>query len=329
VLTGERVQGAYLLTNAGLQLLGGRAADLFGRRRVFLLGTLLFGLSSLTCGLAHSGWQLLLAQGAQGIGAAMMFPAAISLLTTTFAEGPERTKALAVFSAMAGAGFSCGLVVGGLLTTFISWHWIFFVNVPPVALIVFLARLVVPEDRPAEQARSSDLAGALTVTAGLLLLVYTITQATERGATLARTIGLFLLAFTLLVMFVGIERRASAPLMPLRLFQSSTLCAANASFSILLGTLFGFLFLFTFALQDMLHYSPLGASLALLPGSLLSLLASRFLAPVLVNWLGMKLSSAIGLFCMMGGLVLFMRIGTGSDYLGGGLPSLRRLLPLP
>ena len=315
------VQGAYLLTNAGLQLLGGRSADLFGRRRIFLLGILLFGLSSLTCGLAHNGWQLLLARGAQGIGAAMMFPSAISILTTTFAEGPERSKALGIFSATAGAGFSCGLVVGGVVTTFISWHWIFFVNVPLVALIVLLTRLAVPEDRPAAQARSYDLAGALTATAGLLLLVYTITQAPEPSATLARTIGLFLLAGTLLVMFVLIERRASVPLLPLRLFRSSTLCAANASMFILLGTLFGFLFLFTFALQDVLHYSPLDASLALLPGSILSLLASRFLAPVLVNRLGMKWSSVIGQLSMMAGFVLFLRIGIGSNYIGGVLPS--------
>lgn len=315
------VQGAYLLTNAGLQLLGGRAADLFGRRRIFLLGTAIFGLASLVCGLAYNDWQLLLARGVQGIGAAMMFPAAISLLTTTFAEGPERTRALGIFSATASAGFSCGLVLGGLLTTLAGWHWVFFVNVPLVVLIILLTRLVIPADQPVERARSYDLAGAFTVTSGLLLLVYAITQAGEPGKHFTQTACLFLLALALLAIFVLIERRVRVPLVPLRFFLARTLCAADMAFLALLSTLFGFLFLYTTAVQNILHYSPLEASLALLPGSLLSLLASRFIAPALVNRLGMKWSSVSGLLCMIIGLVLLVRLGTSSDYLGNILPS--------
>src|SRR6266700_314036 len=193
------VQGAYVLTNAGLQLLGGRAADLLGRRRIFLMGITLFGLSSLSGGLAHSGWLLILARGTQGIGAALMFPAAVSIITTTFAEGPERSKALGIFTATAGAGFSLVLVVGGLLTSFISWHWVFFVNVPIVVLIVVLGFLIVPEGRSAFGTRSYDLAGAVTVTAGLLLLVYTITQANDADENPGKTSGLFLCALVLLV----------------------------------------------------------------------------------------------------------------------------------
>jgi EmrB/QacA subfamily drug resistance transporter len=315
------VQGAYVLTNAGLQLLGGRAADLLGRRRIFLIGITLFGLSSLSGGLAHSGWLLILARGAQGIGAALMFPAAVSILTTTFAEGPERSKALGIFSATAGAGFSLGLVVGGLLTSFISWHWVFFVNVPFVALIVVLGLLIVPEGRSLRDARSYDLAGAVTVTAGLLLLVYAITQANDGDATPGKTAGLLLFALVLLAVFILIEQRSKAPLIPLRIFRASTIRAANAAFLTLLGSFFGFLFIFTLYLQDVLHYSPINASLALLPGSLVSILISRFVAPWLVNRGGMKLSCSFGLLCLMSGIALFTRIGASSDYLGTILPT--------
>lgn len=314
------VQGAYVLTNAGLQLLGGRAADLLGRRRVFLIGISLFGLSSLIGGLAPVGWLLILARGMQGTGAAMMFPAAVSILTTTFAEGPERSKALGIFTATAGTGFSLGLVVGGLLTSFVNWHWVFFVNVPFVVLIVVLSLLIVPEGRSALAKRSYDLPGAIMVTSGLLLLVYTITQASDSGATFGKTVGLLLLALVLLVVFILIEQRASSPLVPLRIFRASTLRSANVAFLTLLGSFFGFLFIFTLYLQNVLHYSPIQASLALLPGSLVSILSARFLAPWLVNRLGMRLSCSLGLLCLMSGIALFVRIGTNSDYLGTILP---------
>jgi EmrB/QacA subfamily drug resistance transporter len=315
------VQGAYVLTNAGLQLLGGRAADLLGRRRIFLIGITLFGLSSLMGGLAPSGWLLILARGVQGIGAALMFPAAVSIITTTFAEGPERSKALGIFTATAGAGFSLGLVVGGLLTSFISWHWVFFVNVPFVALIVVLGLLILPKDPPLSDTRSYDLAGAVTVTAGLLLLVYAITQANDADATPGKTAGLLLIALVLLGVFILIEQRSKAPLMPLRLFRASTIRAANAAFLTLLGSFFGFLFIFTLYLQDVLHYAPIDASLALLPGSLVSILISRFVAPWLVNRVGMKLSCCLGLLCLMSGIALFTRIGASSDYIGTILPT--------
>ncbi len=315
------VQGAYVLTNAGLQLLGGRAADLLGRRRIFLIGIALFGLSSLTGGLAHSGWLLILARGVQGIGAAMMFPAAVSIITTTFAEGPDRSKALGIFTATAGAGFSLGLVVGGLLTSFISWHWVFFVNVPVAVLIVVLGLLIVPKGRSALVTRSYDLPGAITVTAGLLLLVYAITQANDSGATLGKTAGLLLFALLLLIVFILIEQRSKEPLMPLRIFRASTIRSANVAFLTLLGSFFGFLFIFTLYLQDVLHYSPIDASLTLLPGSLVSILAARFAAPWLVNRMGMKLSCVISLLCMVSGIALFARVGTSSDYIGTILPT--------
>ena len=176
------VPGAYFLTYGGFLLLGGRAADLLGRRRIFLIGTALFGLASLLCGLANSGWLLLLARGMQGIGAALTLPSAISIITTTFAEGPERNKALSIFSATGASGFSLGLVIGGVLTTFINWHWVFFVNIPFVLLVLLLARVVINESQLMADARSYDIAGAVTVTGGLLLLGYAITQANQPGA---------------------------------------------------------------------------------------------------------------------------------------------------
>lgn len=321
------VPGVYVLTYAGFMLLGGRAADLLGRRRIFLLGATLFGLASLSGGLANSGWLLILARGVQGIGAALTMPAATSIITTTFPEGPERNKALGIFSATAGAGFTCGLVFGGLLTTFISWHWVFLVNVPFALLIVLLARVVVREDRRGAGARSYDLAGAVTVTGGLLLLVYAITQANEGGATPGKTAGLFALALVLLAVFICIEWRSKAPLMPLRIFRSSTLGAACAVSFTLLGSFFSFLFICTLYLQEVLHSSPIRASLALLPASLASILTSQFVAPWFMNRLGMKLTASLGMLCLLSGIALFLRTGATGDYVGIILPS--TLLAMP
>ncbi len=315
------VQGAYLLTYAGLMLLGGRAADLLGRRRIFLLGATLFGLGSLSSGLATSGWLLILARGVQGIGAALTAPAAVSILTTTFAEGPERNKALGVFSATGGVGFTFGLVLGGVLTNFISWHWVFLVNVPVVLLVLALAPLVVPEGRSMGGTQSYDIAGVVTVTGGLLLLVYAITQANQSDATLEKTIGLAVLALFLLVCFILIEWRSRAPLMPLYIFRSRSLSASSAVMFTLLGSFFSFLLIYTLYLQEVLHASPLTTSLLLLPGSILTIPASQFVAPWLMNRLGVRLSSVLGMVCLLGGIALFLTSGASADYAGIILPS--------
>ncbi|HEY4389360.1 MAG TPA: MFS transporter, partial [Ktedonobacteraceae bacterium] len=314
------VQGIYVLTYAGFMLLGGRAADLLGRRRIFLMGATLFGLASLTGGVAHSGWLLILARGVQGIGAALTMPSATSILTTTFAEGPERNRALGIFSATGGAGFTCGLVLGGVLTDFISWHWIFFVTLPFV-LLILLARGVVPEGRSTIGERSYDLPGAITVTAGLLLLVYATTQANEEGATPLKTVGLFALALFILALFLIIERFSKAPLIPLRIFRLRTLCASSMTSLALLGSFFGFLFICTLYLQNVLHYSPLLASLALLPASIASILVSHLVAPWLMNRLGLRLSTGLGLLSLFFGCLLFLRTGANADYIGVILPS--------
>ncbi|WP_165422921.1 MFS transporter [Ktedonosporobacter rubrisoli] len=315
------VQGIYVLTYAGFMLLGGRAADLLGRRCIFLLGAALFGLSALAGGLAPNGGVLILTRGAQGIGAALTMPSAVSILTTTFAEGPERNKALGIFSSIAGVGFTCGLVLGGVLTSFVSWHWIFFVNVPIALLILLLARVVVPEGQAAADPQSYDLAGAATATAGLLLLVYAVTQANEPGTTAVKTGGLIALALALLLCFIFIERRSRAPLMPFHIFQTSRLGAVCIVTFALIGAFFSFLFVCTLYLQDVLHYSPIAASLAMLPSSVISILTTRFLAPWLMNRFGMRSSCVLGMLSLLAGVALFLRIGANADFVGVILPS--------
>ncbi|GHO99065.1 MFS transporter [Reticulibacter mediterranei] len=322
------VPGAYFLTYGGFLLLGGRAADLLGRRRIFLIGTALFGLASLICGLANSGWLLLVARGLQGIGAALTLPSAISIITTTFAEGPERNRALSIFTATGASGFSLGLVLGGILTTFINWHWVFFVNIPFALLILLFSRAFIKESRLTTGTRSYDIAGAVTVTVGLLLLGYVITQANQPGATIMKTAGLLALTLFILAVFILIEWRSKAPLIPLRIFRSRTTSAANLASLTLLGPFFGFLFIAALYLQDVLHYSPVQASLALLPGSAMTVLVSRWLAPRLINRLGVRLSTGLGLLCLASGIALFARIGPGSDYLWTILPPMLLVMGL-
>ena len=321
------VPGVYLLTYTGFMLLGGRAADLFGRRRIFLFGVTLFGLAGLSGGLAHSGWLLILARAGQGIGAALTMPAAMSIITTTFPEGPQRNKALGIFIATGGAGFACGLALGGVLTTFFSWHWVFFVNVPVVLLILLLSRVVVREDRREGGRRSYDLAGAITVTAGLLLLVYAMTQANEEGATPLKAAGLFALALVLLVIFLLIEWRSKAPLMPFHIFRSSTLGAACGVSFLMEGAFFSFLFISALYLQTVLHSSPLDASLTLLPAAIAAIPVSQFVAPWFMNRLGTKFTVGLGLLGLLSGIMLFLRTGVTSDYVGIILPS--TLLTMP
>ncbi|GHO98719.1 MFS transporter [Reticulibacter mediterranei] len=320
------VPGAYILTYGGFMLLGGRAADLFGRRRIFLLGAALFGFASLVGGLAHGGWVLILARGGQGIGAALTMPAAISIITTTFPEGKARNQALGIFIATGGAGFAGGLILGGIFTTFISWHWVFFVNVPVSLLILLLSPVVIHEGKQQTGTRSYDLGGALTVTAGLLLLVYAMTQANEEGSTPLKTTGLFALALAFLVVFLLIEWRSKAPLLPLRLFRSRTLGAA-CIVSFTMGSYFSFLFIYTLYLQNVLHVSPLDTSLTLLPAAIAAIPVSQFVAPWFMNRLGMKLTAGLGMLGLVSGIVLFLRAGETFDYVGLILPA--TLLTMP
>lgn len=314
------VQGAYVLAYAGFLLLGGRAADQFGRRLLLLSGLLLFGGASLVGGFAQTAWLLILSRLLQGVGAALTVPAAISIITTTFPEGPARNKALGIVGAMLSGGFSFGLVCGGLLTGLLNWRWVFFVNVMLTVPLLIGTLLIVRQDRPAATSRSADTLGAVTGTAGLLLLVYTITHANNATATLLETVGFGLGALVLLVAFVVIEQHVPAPLLPLRLLRLRMLRAANLVSLTTLGCLFGFLFIATLYLQDIAHYPPIQAGLALLPMALLSVLVSQFIPARIVTHFGVRVAVAVGMFLVAIGVLIFSRIGLVADYVGVILP---------
>jgi MFS family permease len=251
----------------------------------------------------------------------LTFPAAVSILTTTFAEGSERNKAQGIFSATGAAGFTGGLLLGGVITTFINWHWVFFLNIPFVLLILVLSRLVVPEGRSPARPRSYDLVGAITVTAGLLLLVSALTQTQEDGMIPMEKVGFFALALLLLACFLLIERWSKAPLMPLRILRSRTLCAASAASLALQGSVFSFFFIYTLYLQEVLRYSPVNTSFALAPASIASALIGLFVAPWVMNRLGLRQSAVLGLLCLACGIALLLRGGEAGNYVGIILPS--------
>src|SRR3954452_250116 len=218
---------AYAITFGGFLLLGGRMADLLGRKRIFLVGLTLFTLASLVCGLANSIGVLIGARAVQGIGAAIIFPAASSIVTTTFREGVERNKALGIWGALGGSGAAAGVLFGGIITKYLGWEWIFFVNVPVGALVFALTRPIVPESRADLGHRSFDVAGAMSVTGGLALFVYAISKAPDVGWGTGRTIGLIVASIVILGFFVVWELRTTAPLVPFGIFRIRTLTGAN------------------------------------------------------------------------------------------------------
>src|SRR4051794_23285585 len=234
---------AYSLTYGGFLLLGGRAADLLGRRVVFMAGLALFGCASLVCGLASSSAMLIVARGVQGLGAAIVTPAALSIISVTFTEGRERNKALGAWGAVGGSGAAAGVLMGGVLTKYLGWEWIFWVNVPVGLGVLALTLSLVNESRISAAKRRYDLAGALSVTTGLALLVYTISKAPDVGWGSARTIGLLILSTALLVLFIVIEMRVEQPLMPLRIFNVRTVAGANIVGLILGAVIFANFFL--------------------------------------------------------------------------------------
>jgi len=310
------IVNAYTVLFAGFLLLGGRAADLLGRRRVFVGGLSLFALASLVGGFADSQGVLIAARAAQGLGGAVIAPASLSILTTTFREGPERNRALGAWGAMGGAGGSAGVLLGGALTDLASWRWILFINVP-IALATIAGSLrYVAEGRDRERARSFDLAGALTATLGLMMLVWTIVRADVNGWGSAQTLGGLAVGLALIATFLAIEGRlAKAPLMPLRIFASRRLSGANVVVFALGAAMFAMWFFVSLYLQQVLGYSPLEAGLAFLPMTLTivigSALASRAVARV-----GVKPLLAAGMLTEAIGLLLFTTISANGSYLG-------------
>ena len=250
------VVNGYTLIFGGFLLLGGRAADLLGRKRLFIAGVILFSAASLLNGVAQSSGMLIVGRGLQGLGGALVSPAALSIVTTTFSDGAQRTKALGVWSAIAAGGAAAGLLLGGVLTDIASWRWVFFVNVPVGVATVLLALRYVRESRMDVAHRSYDVAGAVTVTGGLVILVYAIVKAQAYGWGSAKTLGLGAIAFVLLAAFIAIEQRSQAPLMRLNIFRIRTLAAADTALLLVASGMFGMFFFASLYVQDVLGLQP-------------------------------------------------------------------------
>jgi EmrB/QacA subfamily drug resistance transporter len=313
------IVNAYTLVFGGFLLLGGRAGDLVGRKRVFLIGVVVFSVASLLNGLAPNSELLIVFRGLQGLGAALIAPAALSIITTTFAEGAERAKAMSVWAAIAVGGGAVGLVLGGILVDAFSWPWIFFVNVP-VGIAVFVAALRnVPESKDESAHKSFDLAGAVTVTAGLLVLVYAIVKAQEKGWGSLHTLGIGGIALALLVAFVVIEQRSVEPLVRLSIFRVRTVRAANVAMLFVAAGLFAMFFFNTLYLQRVLGYSPLEAGLAFLPFTA-GIIVGAGLSQAYVARVGARELSLIGMALAIVGMLLFVRLQPGGDYLTDFLP---------
>jgi len=308
------VVNAYTLTFGGFLLLGGRMADLLGRRRMFMLGLVLFSLASFAGGIAQSEGWLIAARAVQGLGAAIVSPAALSIITTTFAEGAERNRALGIWGAVAGAGGAAGVLLGGILTSGLSWRWVLFVNVPIGILAAMLAPRTLLESRAEDAASTFDLPGAVTVTAGLSLLVYAVVEAVNSGwgstATLLRLAG----AAVLLIAFLAIELRQRHPLMPFTIFRLRTLRGANIVGLLIGMSLFSMFFFISLYLQNVLHYSPIKAGISYLPLAV-GIILSAGAASQLVTRLGFKPPLIAGLLLIAGGLLWFSQVpAPGGSY---------------
>jgi EmrB/QacA subfamily drug resistance transporter len=317
------VVNAYTLTFGGFLLLGGRMADLLGRRRMFMIGLIVFALASLTGGLAQSEGWLIAARAVQGLGGALVSPAALSIITTTFAEGAERNRALGVWGSVAGAGGAAGVLLGGILTSGLSWRWVLFVNVPIALVAAVLAPRTLRESRGREGATAFDIPGAVTVTAGLALLVYAVVDAVTAGwgstATILRLAG----AVLLLVAFVAIELRTEAPLMPFSIFRLRTLRGANAVGLLTGMSLYAMFFFISLYLQDVLGYSPIRTGVSYLPLAV-GIIVSAGLASQLVTRIGFKVPMVMGMLLICAGLVWFAQVpghggSFGADVLGPSL----------
>jgi EmrB/QacA subfamily drug resistance transporter len=312
------VISAYALLFGGFLLLGGRAADLLGRRRVFLAGIVVFTTASLLSGLAWSEGALIGARALQGLGAAIISPAALSILTTTFAEGSERNTALGAWGAVGAFGAVAGVLLGGVLTELLSWQWIFYVNAPVGIGAFILAPMLLDESRDAH-ARSFDLPGAVLVTGGLVVLVYGITQANKYGWGSVETFGFFAVGLALLIGFVAWESRTRDPLMPLSIFRLRTLVGANVAGLILGTVLFAMFLMLTLYMQQVLGYSPLRTGVAYLAVAGTAIVWSA-LAAQLVTRVGVKRVLVVGMAFLTAGLAYFTQVSVGGSYVGDLLP---------
>src|SRR6266540_3258911 len=312
------VVSAYALLFGGFLLLGGRVADLIGRRRVFVAGIIVFTTASLLSGLAWSEGALIGARALQGLGAALITPAALSILTTTFAEGKERNAALGAWGAVGAFGAVAGVLLGGILTDALSWEWIFFVNVPVGTLALAVTPFLLSESRDAK-ARSFDIPGAVLVTGGLVTLVYAITQANGYGWGSLETIGLFAAAIALLGGFLAWESRTAEPLMPFSIFRLRTVVGANVAGLILGTALFAMFLMLTLYMQQVLGYSAMKTGVAYLAVAGTAIFWSG-LAAQLVTRVGVKPVLVAGMTALSAGLLYFTQVSPGGSYLGDLLP---------
>jgi EmrB/QacA subfamily drug resistance transporter len=313
------VVSGYALTFGGLLLLGGRAGDLLGRRKVFTAGLLLFSTFSLLCGLAWSPGVLVAARMLQGAAGAVLSPSVFSITLVTFEEGADRNKALGILGAIAGSGAAIGVLLGGVLTEYAGWQWIFFVNVPIGLAAAALVRVFVRESRAPGLARHFDAAGAVTVTAGLMLLVYGLTEAPDSGWTSPKVVAALVGWAVLSAAFLFIEVRSPSPLVRLGIFRRRTLTAANA-IGLILGTaVFGMFFLLSLYMQEVLGFSALETGVGYLAVALTAVAASG-LSQALVTRVGVKWVLAAGMALLVGGLVYFTQISVGGSYVNDLLP---------
>jgi EmrB/QacA subfamily drug resistance transporter len=312
------VISAYALLFGGFLLLGGRVADLLGRRRLFIAGLIVFSAASLLSGLAWSDTALIFARAAQGFGAALITPAALSILMTTFAEGRERNTALGVWGAVGAFGAVAGVLLGGILTDWLSWEWIFYINVPVGLGALALTPFLLTESRDAH-VKSFDVPGGVLVTGGLITLVYAITQANDYGWGSVETIGLFAAAGALLAAFVGWEARVKEPLMPFAIFRIRTVTAANIS-GLILGTVtFSMFLMLTLYMQQVLGYSPMKTGVAYLAVAGSAIITST-IAAQLVTRVGVKPVIVAGMAFLAAGLLYFTQVSVAGTYLGDLLP---------
>src|SRR5829696_1026176 len=315
------VVSGYVLGYGGLLLLGGRFADLLGRRRVLLGALAVFTVASILGGMTNDGTLLIATRFLKGAAAAFTAPASLSIITTTFAEGPARNRALAIYTACGASGFSLGLVFGGLLTE-LGWRWTFLLPVPVALALLIAAPRVIRADRPQLGSRRRfDVPGAVTITAAMLVLVRTVVEAPEAGWSSVATIAGFAIAAALIAAFVAIEQRTAQPLVRLELLRSGTLLRANLAGMALFGAYFGFQFIGTLYMQGLLGWSPVETALAFLPAGLLVAVGAMRMGPVITRF-GTERIVALGLLSSVIGYLLFLRIGTDPTYFGTILPTI-------
>ena len=314
------VVNAYLLTFGGFLLLGGRLGDLFGHRRLFLIGISLFTVASLACGLSTSQEALVASRAVQGLGGAVVSAVALSLIMTLFTEPAERAKAMGVFGFVLSGGGTIGVLLGGILTDALSWHWIFLVNLP-VGIAVFALTLALLPGARGHATGRVDLAGAVTVTGSLMLAVYAIVNGNDAGWTSFQTLGLLASAAALFALFLVIELRVASPLVPLSLFRIRNVSTANAVGVLMAAGMFAYFFLSALYLQEVLGYSPMEVGLAYLPSTVLWGASSLLLSDRLVMRFGIKPPLIVGLGLMTVGLVLFARTPVDGNFLVDVLPA--------